>query len=49
MMGVLIDIGKGEMSIDELRDSLINFNENPMMNNAPSSGLLLHQVDYHTK
>jgi tRNA pseudouridine38-40 synthase len=49
MMGALITIGKREWTIEDLQDSLINFNETPMKNNAPSSGLLLHQVSFDEK
>ena len=49
MMAALISVGKSEWTIEDLRNSLINFNETPMKNNAPSSGLILHQVDFDDK
>jgi tRNA pseudouridine38-40 synthase len=49
MMGALINVGQGTWTIEDLRNSLINFNETPIKNNAPSSGLILHKVDFDTK
>ena len=46
MMAALIDIGKGVLTVDDIKDSLINFNKTPMKNNAPSSGLNLHKVTF---
>lgn len=46
MMGALTEIGKEEKTIQELKDSLVNFNGPPIKNNAPSSGLNLHKVTF---
>ncbi len=46
MMAALIDVGKGTYSIEDIKNSLINFNEEPMKHNAPSSGLNLHKVSF---
>ena len=46
MMAALIDVGKGVLSIEDLKDTLLHFDEAPMKNNAPSSGLTLHKVSF---
>ena len=46
MMAALINVGKGELSIEDLKNTLINFDEEPMKHNAPSSGLNLHKVTF---
>jgi len=46
MMGALIQVGKGEWSVDDLKNALINFEEEPINYNAPSSGLNLHKVSF---
>ena len=46
MMGALIEIGRNNWSIEELQQSLIHFNEAPIKHIAPSSGLVLHKVEF---
>ena len=46
MMAALIDVGNGTYTIEDIKQSLINFNEEPMKHNAPSSGLNLHKVSF---
>lgn len=46
MMAALIDVGNGTYTVEDIKDSLINFNEEPMKHNAPSSGLNLHKVSF---
>ncbi|MBL4592281.1 MAG: tRNA pseudouridine(38-40) synthase TruA [Flavobacteriales bacterium] len=46
MMAALIDVGNGSYTVEDIKDSLINFNEAPMKHNAPSSGLNLHKVSF---
>ncbi|PCJ23759.1 MAG: tRNA pseudouridine(38-40) synthase TruA [Flavobacteriales bacterium] len=46
MMAALIDVGNGTYTIEDIKNSLINFNEEPMKHNAPSSGLNLHKVTF---
>lgn len=46
MMAALVEVGLGNMTIEELKQTLINYNETPMKNNAPSSGLVLHKVTF---
>jgi tRNA pseudouridine38-40 synthase len=46
MMAALIDVGNGSYTVDDIRNSLINFNNEPMKHNAPSSGLNLHKVTF---
>lgn len=46
MMGALIDVGSNKISIEELKESLTNFNEDKMKTIVPSSGLILHKVSF---
>ena len=46
MMAALIDVGNGTYTVDDIKNSLINFDEEPMKHNAPSSGLNLHKVNF---
>lgn len=46
MMAALIDVGNGTYNIDDLKNTLINIDEEPMKHNAPSSGLNLHKVSF---
>lgn len=46
MMGALIEIGRGTWTIDDLKESLSNYNGEPLKFVAPSSGLVLHKVNY---
>ena len=44
MMGALIQVGKGDWSVEDLKNALINYEKEPISYNAPSSGLTLHKV-----
>ena len=44
MMGALVNVGRGEWSIDNIENSMINFNEQQIKNIAPSSGLCLYKT-----
>lgn len=46
MMGALVDIGREVWSIENLRQSLIDYNGDPIQHVAPSSGLTLHKVEF---
>ena len=46
MMAALADVGSGVYTIEDLKNILINFDEEPMKNNAPSSGLNLHKITF---
>ncbi len=46
MMGALVEVGRGIWSIDDLKQSLINFNGTQIKHVAPSSGLTLHRVEF---
>lgn len=49
MMGVLIELGMGNCSIDDIKDSLIEKKEiKPLSNIAPASGLHLYDVSFQT-
>ena len=47
MMGALIAIGKGNWTINDLQESLANPEGKQIETIAPSSGLLLHKVEFH--
>ena len=45
MMGVLVELGRGEVSLDYIKESLTTYN--PKINYiAPASGLMLNKVDF---
>ncbi|MEP1093895.1 MAG: tRNA pseudouridine(38-40) synthase TruA [Cyclobacteriaceae bacterium] len=46
MMGALVDIGRRSWSIEDLKESLQNFDGTQIKHVAPSSGLTLHRVDF---
>ncbi len=46
MMAALVDVGNGTLSMEDFKNTLVNFNEDPMNHNAPSSGLNLHKVSF---
>ena len=50
MVGALVNVGRGDWSIDEFQDTLTNPNGSQVKHIAPSSGLVLHEVcfDQHT-
>ncbi len=46
MMGALVEVGRGVWSIDDLKQSLIDYNGTQIKHVAPSSGLTLHKVEF---
>jgi len=46
MMGALVEVGRGSWSIEDLKESLLNFDGTQIKHVAPSSGLTLHRVDF---
>ncbi|MEQ9403834.1 MAG: tRNA pseudouridine(38-40) synthase TruA [Cyclobacteriaceae bacterium] len=46
MMGALVDIGRGVWTVDDLIESLSNPNGSQIKHVAPSSGLVLHRVEF---
>jgi tRNA pseudouridine38-40 synthase len=46
MMGALVNLGKGEVTLDSIKDSLINGQGEGFDFIAPSSGLVLNSVNY---
>jgi tRNA pseudouridine38-40 synthase len=46
MMGALVLLGRGEITLEELRDSLKPEVNNPVTYIAPGSGLILNKVDF---
>ena len=44
MVGALVDVGRGESSLDDIRESLENFDGLQIKHIAPSSGLVLNKV-----
>lgn len=46
MMGTLIDLGKGKLSLQDIRDSLKPDNDIKMNYIAPASGLILKNIDF---
>jgi tRNA pseudouridine38-40 synthase len=46
MMGILFELGKGEISIDAVKNSLNGTEFSTMRNIAPASGLMLHQIHF---
>jgi tRNA pseudouridine38-40 synthase len=47
MMGALVDVGCGEWSLTELQQSLVESELPQVKHIAPSSGLILHRVDFN--
>ncbi|SFN67189.1 tRNA pseudouridine38-40 synthase [Bizionia echini] len=48
MMGVLIELGKGEKSLQDISDSLKPDNQIAIHYIAPASGLILNKIEYDT-
>jgi tRNA pseudouridine38-40 synthase len=48
MMGALVEVGRGVWSVEDLKQSLIDFNGIQIKHIAPSSGLVLHKVEFDT-
>jgi len=46
MMGQLISLGKGEIGLEELKNSLIAVDSKPFRYIAPSSGLILNKINF---
>lgn len=46
MMGALIDVGLGEWSVDDLKESITNPDGHQIKRIAPSSGLVLHKLNF---
>ena len=47
MMGALIELGKGDRTLDQIKKSLVEQKEREMITTiAPGSGLLLHSVEF---
>ena len=46
MMGALIEVGRGSWSFDNFKESLSNYNGEPLILIAPPSGLVLHKVEF---
>lgn len=46
MMGALVEIGRGTWTLDDLKASLVDIDKEPVKLVAPSSGLVLHKVEY---
>lgn len=46
MMGTLIQLGKGELNLEDIRESLKEGVDNQMTYIAPASGLILHKIEF---
>ena len=46
MMGALIDLGKGKLTLKDIENSLLPDNEMKMNYIAPASGLILNNIDF---
>ncbi len=46
MMGALVEVGRGVWTIEDLKQSLIDYNGKQIRHVAPSSGLTLHKVEF---
>ena len=46
MMGALVEVGRGVWSVADLKNSLIETDKENIKHVAPSSGLVLHKVDF---
>ncbi len=46
MMGALIEVGRSNWSPEDIKESLINYDLAPIKHIAPSSGLVLHKVEF---
>lgn len=46
MFGVLIKLGRGEVTLDYIKDSLLEDSKDVMDYIAPASGLILHSIDF---
>lgn len=46
MMGQLVRLGKGEITMDELKESIYSPDDRPLETIAPASGLILHRITF---
>lgn len=46
MVGQLVQLGKGNISLDELRESLSQQDDKPLETIAPASGLILNRINF---
>jgi len=46
IMGQLLSLGRGEISLDDIRESLKGTNDQPLRHIAPSSGLILNKIEF---
>lgn len=46
MVGALVNVGRGDWSLEQFKETLINPNGLQIKNIAPSSGLVLHEVSF---
>lgn len=46
MMGALFSLGKGELTLEEIRDSLQGHDDEPLSYIAPASGLMLQSIEF---
>jgi len=46
MVGALVDVGRGDMTLEDLKETLDNFEGTQIRHIAPSSGLILHKVEF---
>jgi tRNA pseudouridine38-40 synthase len=49
MMGSLISLGKGEITLEDIRKSLTENRDEPLHKIAPASGLLLNGVEFNQR
>ena len=46
IMGQLLSLGRGEISLDDIRESLKGTNNRPLRHIAPASGLILNKIEF---
>jgi tRNA pseudouridine38-40 synthase len=46
IMGQLLSLGRGEISLEDIEDSLTGKDNNPLRHIAPSSGLVLNKIEF---
>ncbi len=45
-MGQLLCLGRGDISLDDINESLIGKNTSPLREIAPASGLILNRIEF---
>ncbi len=45
-MGQLLSLGRGEISLDDIKESLKGNDNDPLRHIAPSSGLILNKIEF---